>query len=134
MSTQAYDAIVVGSGAGGAFAALGLAEAGLRVLLLERGRRYVPEEFPMAHADWERRPQVLRSAESQPFTIATGLGAALDPRWRHLHSRSLLSEPAGYLKQRGPFKYQRVVGLGVELGEHVFLGGVARRQHAAENL
>ena len=124
MSREEYDAVVVGSGAGGGFAALGLVEAGLRVLLLERGRRFVPEEFPMAHADWERRPHVLRSPEAQARSVVPDLGAELDPRWRHLHSRSLLSEPAGYLTRRGPFDYQRVVGLG---GSTLHYDGEAHR-------
>ena len=35
---ERYDAVIVGSGFGGGFTALPLVEAGLRVLLLERGR------------------------------------------------------------------------------------------------
>jgi len=41
-----YDAIVIGSGFGGSVTAYRLAEAGKRVLLLERGRRYPPGSFP----------------------------------------------------------------------------------------
>ena len=44
-SESHYDAIVVGSGAGGAIAAYRLAEAGRRVLVLERGPHADPEEF-----------------------------------------------------------------------------------------
>jgi cholesterol oxidase len=46
---ERYDAIVVGSGFGGAVAACRLAQAGLRVAILERGRRYPLGSFPR---DW----------------------------------------------------------------------------------
>ena len=41
-----YDAIVVGSGFGGGIAACRLAEAGRRVCVLERGRRFGRDDFP----------------------------------------------------------------------------------------
>jgi choline dehydrogenase-like flavoprotein len=41
-----FDVVVVGSGFGGSIAALRLAEAGASVLVLERGQRYAPEDFP----------------------------------------------------------------------------------------
>ncbi|HWM27904.1 MAG TPA: GMC family oxidoreductase [Woeseiaceae bacterium] len=45
---ERYDAVVVGSGAGGAMAAWVLASKGLRVLMLEAGRHYDPyKETPM---------------------------------------------------------------------------------------
>jgi choline dehydrogenase-like flavoprotein len=43
--TQTYDAIVVGSGATGGWAAKRLSEAGLNVALLEAGRNVSPKEF-----------------------------------------------------------------------------------------
>jgi cholesterol oxidase len=47
MSRQlTYDAVVVGSGFGGAISALRIAEAAKTVLVLERGKRYRPGEFP----------------------------------------------------------------------------------------
>jgi len=56
-----FDAIVIGSGFGGAVAACRLGEAGYRVLVLERGRRWSPENFPRAPEDpwiWDvRRPE-----------------------------------------------------------------------------
>ncbi len=48
--TQAdYDYIVIGSGFGGSVAALRLAEKGYRVLVLEKGRWWKPEDFPTSN-------------------------------------------------------------------------------------
>lgn len=61
-----YDAVVVGSGFGGSIVALRLAQAGKSVLVLERGQRYRPDEFPRDVTDvdslfWDypRRPRSL---------------------------------------------------------------------------
>jgi choline dehydrogenase-like flavoprotein len=46
--TEPYDAIIVGSGAGGGMSAYALTKAGLKVLMLEAGRHYDPvSETPM---------------------------------------------------------------------------------------
>ena len=44
--SRTYDAIVIGSGFGGAITACRLAERGLKVLVLERGRRWTPQDYP----------------------------------------------------------------------------------------
>lgn len=52
-----YDAVVVGSGFGGAVNACRLAEHGHHVLVLERGRRWTPESYPRGPEDawlWDR--------------------------------------------------------------------------------
>lgn len=41
-----FDVIVIGSGFGGAVTACRLAEKGGRVLVLERGRRWDPKDYP----------------------------------------------------------------------------------------
>lgn len=46
-----FDVIVIGSGFGGAITARRLAEKGMRVLVLERGRRWEPETYPRAPGD-----------------------------------------------------------------------------------
>jgi cholesterol oxidase len=49
-----FDAIVIGSGFGGSINALRLASAGRRTLVLERGQRYRPGEFPRDITNVER--------------------------------------------------------------------------------
>jgi len=49
--SQTFDAIIVGSGFGGAITACRLAEKGLKVLVLERGRRWSPAQYPRTPAD-----------------------------------------------------------------------------------
>ncbi|HWN66535.1 MAG TPA: NAD(P)-binding protein, partial [Haliangium sp.] len=46
MQDPHYDAVIVGSGFGGSVMAYRLAEAGLRVCVLERGKAYPPGSFP----------------------------------------------------------------------------------------
>ena len=48
-----FDAIVIGSGFGGAVTASRLAERGLKILVLERGRTWTPSDYPSATGkDW----------------------------------------------------------------------------------
>jgi cholesterol oxidase len=47
-----FDVTVIGSGFGGAVTAARLSEAGYRVLILERGRRWAPENFPARSGAW----------------------------------------------------------------------------------
>ncbi|HEY6460777.1 MAG TPA: GMC family oxidoreductase [Polyangiaceae bacterium] len=53
MSASAHDFVVIGSGFGGSVSALRLVEKGYRVLLLEKGRRFGPADFPKTN--WELR-------------------------------------------------------------------------------
>jgi cholesterol oxidase len=46
-----FDAFIIGSGFGGSVMAYRLAEAGLRVCLLERGKPYPPNSFARAPYD-----------------------------------------------------------------------------------
>lgn len=48
MSDTHFDAVIVGSGFGGSVTAYRLAEAGLSVCVLERGKAYPPDSFPRA--------------------------------------------------------------------------------------
>ncbi len=53
MHGRDFDVVVVGSGFGGAVAALRLAEKGYSVCVLEEGRRFEPDDFP--HTNWRVR-------------------------------------------------------------------------------
>jgi choline dehydrogenase-like flavoprotein len=56
-----YDALVVGSGYGGAVAACRLAQAGYSVCVLERGEEFVPGEFPNDVADLPGQVRIERA-------------------------------------------------------------------------
>src|SRR5471032_1613355 len=48
---ERFDAIVIGTGFAGAVTACRLVEAGLKICVLERGRRYGPDDFPKYPAE-----------------------------------------------------------------------------------
>ena len=51
---ESWDYIIVGSGFGGSVSALRLVERGYKVLVLEKGRRFRPEDFPKSNWDLRR--------------------------------------------------------------------------------
>jgi cholesterol oxidase len=77
-----YDVVVVGSGFGGSVTACRLAERGLGVLVLERGRRWEPSSYPRALDDpWifdprypERRNGWLDLRVFEDMIVAQGAG------------------------------------------------------------
>jgi choline dehydrogenase-like flavoprotein len=61
-----YDAIVVGSGITGGWAAKELCEKGLKVLLLERGEDVVHPDYPTSTKDiWDFRHRLHLSEEDK---------------------------------------------------------------------
>lgn len=123
--SQACDAVVVGSGFGGAITACRLAQAGCSVRILERGRRWAPKDFPRdvedtdtlfwrhAHDPAARGLFELRFFSGLGVVAAAGVGGGSliyanihirpdpivfdDPRW-----------PAGYHRQALDPYYDRV--------------------------
>ena len=49
-----YDFVIIGSGFGGSVSALRLAEKGYKVLVLEKGKRWQPQDFPKSNWDLKR--------------------------------------------------------------------------------
>ncbi|MFV0494482.1 GMC family oxidoreductase N-terminal domain-containing protein [Mycobacterium sp.] len=77
-SVIAADAVIVGSGAGGAMAARTLARAGLEIVVLEEGRRWSVEEFRTTHPI-DRYAGLYRDAGA---TIALGRPPVVLPMGR----------------------------------------------------
>jgi cholesterol oxidase len=66
--SQSFDAIVIGSGFGGAVTACRVAEKGMKVLVLERGRRWAPKEYPRSAGDAVvQRPPALQRLARPPI-------------------------------------------------------------------
>ncbi len=80
--SMAHDFIVIGSGFGGSVAALRLMEKGYKVLVIEKGRRFGPEDFPRTNWDlrrWMWMPSLgLRGLFKMTFfphvTVVHGVG------------------------------------------------------------
>jgi choline dehydrogenase-like flavoprotein len=80
MSNQDFDAIVVGSGISGGWAAKELTEKGLKVLLIERGRSITPEDYLGEHKGaWEMPFRGLgdRQRYERDYPIQSKTGYAL---------------------------------------------------------
>jgi len=75
MSIEPVDVVVVGSGAGGAPVAYEAANAGLKVVILEKGRRYRDEDFDHDEIRMSRRNFFTPSVTDEPHTLRSGEAA-----------------------------------------------------------
>lgn len=79
---ETWDFVIVGSGFGGSVSALRLAEKGYKVLVLEKGRRWAPSDFPKTNWDvkrWMWRPEVgwrgiFKMTFLRHVTVLSGVG------------------------------------------------------------
>ncbi|MCU0685527.1 MAG: GMC family oxidoreductase [Polyangiaceae bacterium] len=105
---EVYDAIVIGSGFGGAVAACRLAQAGLRVAVFERGRRYEPGGFPRDwanHSPWLWKsggPYDVRALSEMMVIQGAGYGGG-----SLVYSNVHLRPPAEVFEQGWPVGYSR---------------------------
>ena len=99
------DVVLIGSGAGGAVVAKELAEAGLTVIVLEAGRRYVPlSDYSTDRADFETRAKDVFHPEDERRDVYTTGG-------------------------RQGFSYSRVKGVG---GSTLHYVGMSPRLHESD--
>lgn len=124
-----FDAVVVGSGAGGAAAAWRLCEAGLRVLLLEAGPRFEPHrDYRLNQPDWEK--YLFPERPGSQAVISFGTWATLDARQQDLRSwnRATGATVRGDRRQALGPGYWHVQGVG---GSTLAFVGESHRLHPA---
>jgi len=75
-----FDAVVIGTGFGGAVTACRLVQAGFRICVLERGRRYGPFDFPKFPAAelFEDGSNTEQFAPAMERCLASGKPAVID--------------------------------------------------------
>jgi len=99
-SVVTADAVIVGSGAGGAMAARTLARSGLETVLLEEGRRWTVEEFRTTHPI-DRYAGLYRGAGA---TVALGRPSVVLPIGRAVGGTTVVNSGTCY---RPPADVQR---------------------------
>lgn len=124
-----HDAVVIGSGAGGAAAAWRLCEHGLKVLLLEAGPAFVPAiDYPHDQPGWERHPFPERPGSQAELSYGS-LGT-LDPADEDLAAWSRAGFPwrlpPGSPRPPSARGYVHVLGVG---GSTLHFVGEAHRMH-----
>ena len=129
LARQKYDVIVVGSGAAGGWACKRLAEAGLKVALLEAGRPQSNENFSEHTPPFELKyrnlaPEILRRLA--PFKCRWGTSARIYPRLvRQRYRRTLHHAGRQAIQLAGPFAHYRLAAptsgrVSLRLGEQDF--------------
>ncbi|MDQ2676771.1 MAG: GMC family oxidoreductase N-terminal domain-containing protein, partial [Actinomycetota bacterium] len=104
---ESFDAIVVGSGAGGAFAALELARHGLEVLVVEEGERWTSGRIRTTHP-LERFASLYRDAGS---TIALGFPPIALPTGRAIGGTTVVNSGTCYRPPEPVVEVWRGAGL-----------------------
>lgn len=120
------DAVVIGSGAGGAAAAWRLTAKGLRVLLLEAGPWFDPAGYGLDQPGWERR--AFPAPAGSRAQIDYGDLGELDPAYAHLAAFDAANPQRirGQKRVASSSGYSHVLGVG---GSTLHFTGEAHRLH-----
>lgn len=113
MNFDDFDVVVVGSGGGGGAAAWRLATQGLKVLVLEAGKRFDPvKDYRLDAPGWEAIEFPEKPGSQGKYTFAPM--QALDPALADLRSWNAVSGPINQSTVRQPANggYQHVRGIG----------------------
>ncbi|GFG73392.1 GMC family oxidoreductase [Mycobacterium botniense] len=117
-SVLTADAVIVGSGAGGAMAARTLARAGMRTVVLEEGRRWTVEEFRTRHPI-DRYAGLYRGGGA---TVALGRPAVVLPIGRAVGGSTVVNSGTCYRPPRSVQQRWRDQ-FGLALADPARLGG-----------
>lgn len=112
--SEIFDVCIIGSGAGGAFAAWELAQNGTRVLLLEAGPQFNPRSYPAHDPHFEMKPSPFDDAtkEATQQSWLPGPRENLDPAFPEIRSQSPSAYADPALARRHKFSYSHVHGVG----------------------
>ncbi|MBF0337856.1 MAG: GMC family oxidoreductase [Nitrospirae bacterium] len=123
MNEPAFDAIVVGTGAGGAAAAWALSRLKLKVLMLESGPAYNPStDYVTDKPQWEQDGFPEKEGHKGKYTF--GLMQRLDERFRNLSSVNNVFGKVNNTGYRMAGKYHHIRGVG---GSTLAFSGEAHR-------
>lgn len=107
-TSEKFDAVVVGAGAGGATSAWRLATSGLSVLLLDAGPEFSPGDYRLSEPGWEQHDSPYKPGCRGVHTFAAmqKLPAGYDHlrSWNHISGRRFRDDwrhGAGYQHVRG---------------------------------
>lgn len=129
VTKQRFDAVIIGSGAGGAAAAWRLCEQGQQVLLLEAGPRFDPgRDYKLSQPDWER--YLFPEPPGSRGNFSIGRLDPLEPIHNDLRSWNKTVGPMVTMGIRQPMGpgYWHVQGVG---GSTLHFVGESHRLHPA---
>lgn len=125
LSEKIYDCVVIGSGPGGMPFAWKLASKGMKVLILEAGKKYDPyKDYHLHENDWELKD--FPKDSELPYSF--GKKQILDNNYSHLQTWNKAGGKSEKLTHRKYYKYSHISGVG---GTTLHFQGEAHRLNKA---